>query len=66
MSGGDLERQIGAFIEHYNNRLYHESLGSVTPADAYHGRAAKILQQRQQIKRQTIQARRLRHNQIAA
>lgn len=63
---GDLERQIGAFIERYNNRRYHESLGNVTPADAYHGRAAKILQQRQQIKRQTIQARRLRHNQIAA
>ncbi len=63
---GDLEQQIAAFIDHYNNRRYHESLGNVTPADAYYGRAPKILQQRKEIKRQTIQARRLRHNQIAA
>ena len=63
---GDLEQQIAAFIDHYNNRRYHESLGNVTPADAYHGRAPQILQQRQQIKRQTIQARRLHHNKIAA
>lgn len=58
---GDLERQIAAFIEHYNHRRYHESLGNVTPADAYHGRAQDILRQRQQIKRKTIQLRRLRH-----
>jgi putative transposase len=63
---GDLERQIAAFINHYNNRRYHESLGNVTPADAYHGKAQEILQQREEIKRQTIQARRLHHNQIAA
>ncbi|MDP7489792.1 MAG: IS3 family transposase, partial [Arenicellales bacterium] len=35
---GDLENQIGAFIEHYNNHRYHESLNNVTPADAYFGR----------------------------
>ncbi len=23
---GDLERQIGAFVEYYNNQRYHESL----------------------------------------
>ena len=63
---GDLEQQIAAFIDHYNNRRYHESLSNVTPADAYYGRAPKILQQRKEIKHQTIQARRLRHNQIAA
>ena len=63
---GDLERQIAAFIEHYNNPRYHESLGNVTPSDAYHGRAHEILREREQIKRQTIQARRLRHSQIAA
>ncbi len=63
---GDLEQQIAAFIDHYNNRRYHESLGNVTPADAYHGRAPQILQQHQQIKRQTIQATRLHHNKIAA
>jgi putative transposase len=45
------------------SRCYHESLGNVTPADAHLGRAAEILQQRQKIKRQTIQAKRLRHSQ---
>jgi putative transposase len=63
---GDLERQVAAFIEHYNNRRYHESLGNVTPADAYHGRAQTILREREHIKRRTIQERRLRHSQIAA
>jgi putative transposase len=63
---GDLERQVGAFIEHYNNRRYHESLGNVTPADAYRGRAQTILRERENIKRKTIQERRLRHRQIAA
>jgi hypothetical protein len=29
---GDLEAQIGAFIEHYNHAQYHERLGNVTPA----------------------------------
>jgi len=63
---GDLEAQIGAFIEHYNHARYHESLGNVTPADAYFGRAADILRERAHIKRQTIQHRRLQHRKIAA
>ncbi len=36
---GDLEQQVGAFVDHYNNRRYHGSLGNLTPADVYHGRA---------------------------
>ena len=63
---GDLEAQIGVFIEHYNHARYHESLGNVTPADAYFGRAADILRERAHIKRQTIQHRRLQHRKIAA
>ena len=63
---GDLEAQIGAFIEHYNHARYHESLENVTPADAYFGRAADILRQRASIKRQTIEHRRLQHRKIAA
>ena len=35
---GDLERQITAFVEHYNHRRYHESLNNLTPADVYFGR----------------------------
>jgi hypothetical protein len=39
---GDLEAQIEAFVEHYNNQRYHESLNNVTPADAYFGRAQRL------------------------
>ncbi len=63
---GDLERQIGAFVEHYNNHRYHESLGNLTPADVYHGRGAKILKMREEIKNQTIRQRRLQHQTAAA
>jgi transposase InsO family protein len=58
---GDLERQIGAFVEYYNNQRYHESLGNLTPADVYYGRAEQILKQREEIKRKTMLTRRLRH-----
>jgi transposase InsO family protein len=63
---GDLERQIEAFIEHYNHQRYHESLGNVTPADAYFGRAADIIEQRERIKQKTVELRRLQHRKLAA
>ena len=63
---GDLERQIEAFVEYYNHQRYHESLGNVTPADAYFGRAEAIIQQRERIKRQTIERRRLQNRKLAA
>ena len=63
---GDLEHQIAAFVDHYNNRRYHESLGNLTPADVYHGRGAKILKMREEIKQQTIWKRRLQHQSAAA
>ena len=53
---GDLERQIDAFVEHYNHQRYHESLNNVTPADAYFGREQAIIKQRERIKRQTIKS----------
>ena len=28
---GDLEAQIAGFVDHYNHRRYHESLGNLTP-----------------------------------
>ena len=28
---GDLERQIDAFVDHYNNHRYHESLANLPP-----------------------------------
>ena len=63
---GDLERQIGAFVDHYNNHRYHESLNNLTPADVYHDRGAKILKMREEIKKQTIRQRRLQHQAAAA
>lgn len=63
---GDLEAQIEAFVEYYNHQRYHESLSNVTPADAYFGRAPAIIKQRERIKRQTIEYRRLQHRKLAA
>ena len=63
---GDLERQIGAFVAHYNNHRYQESLSNLTPADVYHRRGAKILRMREEIKKQTIRKPRLQHQVAAA
>jgi RNA-directed DNA polymerase len=63
---GDLERQIGAFVEHYNHIRYHESIDDLTPADVYFGRAEAILAERRRIKLATIANRRLQHRLQAA
>jgi putative transposase len=63
---GDLEAQIGRFIEHYNHHRYHESLDNLTPADVYFGRGQAILQERHRIKHKTIEHRRLLHRKLAA
>ena len=63
---GDLQRQIGAFVEYYNNQRYHESLNNVTPADVYFGRDKAILRERAKIKKRTIRQRRLQHQKQAA
>ncbi len=63
---GDLERQVSAFVEHYNNVRYHESLDNLTSADVYFGRASTILADRQRIKRETLKTRRLPHQLQAA
>ena len=63
---GDLENQISAFVDHYNNQRYHESIGNVTPADAYFGRHTAIIEKRKRIKKLTTQNRRLNHQSQAA
>ena len=63
---GDLQAAIERFVEHYNHRRYHESLNNLTPADVYFGRGHTIILERERIKRQTIQRRRLMHQQKAA
>ena len=56
LPAGRLEAQIAAFVEHYNHRRYHESLGNLTPADVYFGRGQTIMLEREKIKRETIKA----------
>jgi putative transposase len=63
---GELEARIEAFVEHYNHRRAHESLGNLTPADVYFGRGQAILLERERIKRNTIRQRRLMHQRQAA
>ena len=62
----DLEASIDKFVDHYNHRRYHESLSNLTPADVYFGRGQTILLERERIKRNTIQKRRLQHQKKAA
>ena len=63
---GALEAAIAGFIDHYDQHRYHESLGNLAPADVFLGRAETILKRRKEIKRKTIESRRLLHRQNAA
>jgi transposase InsO family protein len=63
---GDLQASIEAFVTHYNHQRYHESLSNLTPADVYFGRGQTILLQRERIKRNTFQQRRLQYRKSAA
>jgi putative transposase len=58
---GELEQEIGRFIEYYNNERYHESLENVTPADVYSGRHREILTRREDLKRKTLKRRKLQN-----
>ena len=39
---GQLEARLAQFVDFYNTRRYHESLGNLTPADIYFGRGSVI------------------------
>jgi hypothetical protein len=54
------------FVDFYNTRRYHESLGNLTPADSFFGRGPTILARTQLIKHQTIELRRRLHQQAVA
>ena len=63
---GDLEAQIEAFVAYYNHQRYNESLNILTPDDVYVGRGYIMLLEREKIKRQTMQCRRLQYRNNAA
>ena len=54
----DLARSVNEFVEHYNYKRYHESLGNITPADVYFGKDLEIIQQSSKIKEKTLYERR--------
>jgi putative transposase len=61
-SSEQLEAEIVAFVDYYNNRRYHESLNNLTTADVNFGRGDEILRRREKIKRQTMIQRRIESN----
>ena len=63
---GDLMAQVEAFVEYYNHRRYHESLGDLTLTDVYFGRGHSILNRRQRIEHKTIELSRLQRGRAAA
>ena len=48
---GNLKNKISAFVDHYSNQRSHESIGNVTPADAYFGRHTAIIEKRKRDQR---------------
>lgn len=61
-----LEREIVQFVDHYNNQRCHKSLDNLTLMDVYTGRAKEVLAKRVEIKKGTLQARRLQNLQALA
>jgi len=56
---GQLEQEIGKFINYYNNERYHEAINNMIPADVYFGRDREIAEQRRELKKQTLKYRKL-------
>ncbi len=53
----ELKAEVGKFINYYNKKRYHESLGNVTPDDVFYGRREKIIQARDNKRRLTLMRR---------
>src|SRR5919106_345877 len=54
-----LGEAMESFVNYYNYHRYHEALDNVTPADVYYGRREEILARREEVKQQTLAARRI-------
>jgi transposase InsO family protein len=53
-----LRAAMASFVNYYNYQRYHEALDNVTPADVYDGRREQILARSEEVKQQTLAARR--------
>jgi len=53
-----LDKAIADFVDYYNYRRYHKTLGNVTPVDVLYGRREQILQRRKEVQILTINHRR--------
>jgi transposase InsO family protein len=62
----DLRAEIAVFVHYYNHERYHESLGNMTPADMYYGRAAKIRSKRERLKLRTMESRKRAYQKAVA
>ena len=62
----ELRAKLTEFVDYYNNKRYHESLGNVTPADVYFGRAREVKMLRQEIKMKTLKERRKINRKLSA
>ena len=59
----ELEQSIEEFVQFYNHERYHESLNNMTPANVFFGRVEEVETKRDKIKRETLNQRRLQHQQ---
>lgn len=62
----ELRAKLAEFVDYYNNKRYHESLGNVTPADVYFDRAREVKMLRQEIKMKTLKERRKINRKLSA
>ena len=61
MSFEQLRIILSAFIEYYNNRMYHGSIGYVTPSQMHNGEADRVIEERRQ-RKEKARIRRLEVN----
>ena len=54
-----LTEAMASFVLYYNYQRYHEALGNVTPADVYYGQREAILARREEVKQETLTARKV-------
>jgi putative transposase len=54
-----LGEAMESLVNYYNYQRYHEALDNVTPADVYYGRQEEILARREEVKQQTLAARKI-------